>query len=82
MVSIQGSLLIECTISRISGRGEIQSKLSTSSAISIPVDRISVCNFNCLTLYDGDGKDSLKFLGITISFTKKKIQLQIYNICE
>ena len=69
---IQGSMLILCRMIRISRRGEIQNKLSTSSTISCPVRGCDVSTFNCLTLYDdGDGRESLNFLSITKSFLKK-----------
>ena len=71
MVSFLGSLRTEYAIGRIFGRGEIQSKLSTSSVISSPICGSDILTFNCQTLYDEDGRPSLNLFGITISFTMK-----------
>ena len=55
----------------MSGRGEIQSKPSSSSLILYLVSGGGIDSFKCLTLYNGDGKVSLNSFGIITSFTKK-----------
>ena len=70
--TLKDMVSLEDSISIISGRGEIQSKLSTSSTISSPINDSVNSTFNCFTLYDGDGRVSLNFFGINISFTKRK----------
>ena len=73
-----GSDTLRHSISKMSGRGEIQSKVSRSSLIScLTIDRNMVSLKN-LTLYDGDGRVSLNSFGIITFFTKIKINKRTY----